>query len=78
MGFKPERIGVALALEARCLQLREAFDVGAVSARIWMRRMRSTSDLACVGRWEVRGAEWKRRPAIWWARPAMARRSVAS
>jgi len=26
-----QRIGVALALETRCLQLREAFDIGAVS-----------------------------------------------
>jgi len=31
MGFEPERIGVSLALEAHGLQLREAFDVGAVS-----------------------------------------------
>jgi len=31
MGCKPKRIGVALALEAHGLELREAFDVGAVS-----------------------------------------------
>ena len=30
MGCEPERIGVAFALQAHGLQLREAFDVGAV------------------------------------------------